>query len=67
MLHCVENVSNASTDIPLNALEILIPSVDSVNIYSIDGMIEKPSASAFQNFLPIENWLNIQKVVGRNV
>ena len=48
MLHCVENVSTASTYIPFNALEILIPSVDSVTIYSIDGMVEKPSVSAFQ-------------------
>ena len=39
-----------------NALEILMPSVDSVNIYSI-----------FQNFLRIENWLNIKKVIWRNV
>ena len=39
MLHCVENVSNASTYIPLNALEILMLSVNSVNIYSIDGML----------------------------
>ena len=32
-----------------------------------DGMVEKPSVSAFQNFLEIENWLNIKKVMGRNV
>ena len=67
MLHCVENVSTASTYIPLNALEILMPSVDSVDIYSIDGMVEKPSVSAFQNFLRIENQLNIKKVIDRNV
>ena len=30
-------------------------------------MVEKPSVSAFQNFLWIENWLNIKKVIGRNV
>ena len=30
-------------------------------------MVEKPSVSAFQNFLWIENWLNIKKVMGRNV
>ena len=30
-------------------------------------MVEKPSVSAFQNFLQIENQLNIQKVMGRNV
>ena len=67
MLHCVENVSTASTYIPLNALEILMRNVYSVNIYSIDGMVEKPSVSAFQNFLQIENRLNIKKVIGRNV
>ena len=32
-----------------------------------DGMVEKPSVSAFQNFLWIENRLNIKKVMGRNV
>ena len=31
------------------------------------GMVEKPSVSAFQNFLQIENRLNIKKVIGRNV
>ena len=41
--------------------------IDSINIYSIDGMVEKPLVSAFQNFLWIENWLNIKKVMGRNV
>ena len=30
-------------------------------------MVEKPSVSAFQNFLWIENWLNIEKIMGRNV
>ena len=35
--------------------------------YSIDGTVEKPSDSAFQNFLWIENWLIIKKVMGRNV
>ena len=66
-VYCVENVSTASTYIALNALEILMPSVDSINIYSINGMVEKPSVSAFQNFLQIENWLNIKKVMDRNV
>ena len=32
-----------------------------------DGMVEKPWVSAFQNFLRIENLLNIKKVTGRNV
>ena len=48
----------------LNELEILMPSVNSINIYS---MVEKPSVSAFQNFLQIENQLNFKKVMGRNV
>ena len=30
-------------------------------------MVEKPPVSAFQNFLWIENQLNIKKVMGRNV
>ena len=37
--------------------------MDSIDIYSIDGidgMVEKPSVSTFQNFLCIENWLNIK-------
>ena len=33
----------------------------------LDGMVEKPSVSAFQIFLQIENQLNIKKVMGRNV
>ena len=41
--------------------------VDSVDMYSTDGMVEKPWVSAFQNFLRIENPLNIKKVMGRNV
>ena len=32
-----------------------------------DGMVEKPSVSAFQNFLQTENRLNIKKVMDRNV
>ena len=66
-VYCVENVLTASTYIALNTLEILMPSVHSINIYSIDGMVEKPSVSAFKNFLRIENWLNIKKVMDRNV
>ena len=51
----------------MNALEILMSSIDSIDIYSNDGMVEKPSVSAFLNFLPIENRLNIKKVISRNV
>ena len=39
-----------------------------VSLYIVfDGMVEKPCVSAFQNFLRIENPLNIKKVMGRNV
>ena len=41
--------------------------MSSINIYSIDGMVEQPSVLAFQNFLQIENRLNIKKVMGKNV
>ena len=41
--------------------------VDSVDMYSTDGMVEKLWVSAFQNFLRIENLLNIKKVMGKNV
>ena len=42
--------------------------MSTVSTYIVfDGMVEKPSASAFQNFLQIENQLNIKKVIGRNV
>ena len=66
-VYCVENVLTVLTYIVLNAFEILVPSVDSIDIYSINGMVEKPSVSAFQNFLQIENRLNIKKVIDRNV
>ena len=33
---------------------------------AFDGMVGKPLVSAFQNFLQIENRLNIKKVIGRN-
>ena len=41
--------------------------IDSIDIYSNDGMVQKPSVSAFQNFLRIEKQLNIKKVMGRNM
>ena len=46
-----------------NALEILMP-LSTMSTYIV---FEKPIVSAFQNFLRIENWLNIKKVMGRNV
>ena len=42
-------------------------SINSIDIYSNDGVVEKPWVSAFQNFLRIENQLNIKKVMGRKV
>ena len=56
-----------STYIALNALEILMSSINSTNIYSTDVMVKKPSVSAFQNSLRIQNQLNIKKVMGRNM
>ena len=41
--------------------------IDSIDIYSIKGMFKKPLVSAFQNFLWIENRLNIKKVMVKNV
>ena len=41
--------------------------IDSINIHSIDDMVEKPLVPAFQNFLRIENWLNIKKDMDINV
>ena len=41
--------------------------VDSVDMYSKYGMVKKPWVSAFQNFLRIQNPLNIKKVMGMNV
>ena len=41
--------------------------INSINIYSIDGIVAKPSLSSFQNFLRIENQLNIKEVMDRNV
>ena len=42
--------------------------VSTVSTYTVfNGMVEKPTVSAFQNFLRIENWLNIKKVIGKKV
>ena len=34
---------------------------------ALDGMVGKVYVSAFQNFFRIENWLNISKVMSKNV
>ena len=42
--------------------------MSTVSTYIVfDGMVEKPSVSAFQNLLQIENQLNIKKVIVRNL
>ena len=46
---------------------MLMSSINSINIYSIDGIVDKPSISTFQNSYQIENQLNIKKVLGKNV
>ena len=51
----------------MNALEILMLVLTELTYIKFNDMVEKPSVSAFQNFLQIENWLNIKKVMGRNV
>ena len=63
---CMSFVSTVSTYIALNALDPC--PVSTVSTYIVfDGMVEKPLVSAFQNFLRIENLLNIKKVMGRNM
>ena len=66
-VYCVENVSTALTYIALNALEILMPSVDSINIYSIWWYGWKALSLSFPKLLRIENRFNIKKVMGRNI
>ena len=42
--------------------------MSTVSTYIVfDGMVEKPLVSAFQNFLRIENPLNIKEVMSTNV
>ena len=60
-------VSTVSTYIPIESIRdhCLVSIVSTYTIF--DGMVEKTLVSAFQNFLRIENWLNIKKVICRNV
>ena len=60
---CIDSVDIDSIECISRSLSC----IDSINIYSINGMVEKLSVSAFQNFLQIENRLNIKKVMGKNV
>ena len=62
-MFCIDSVEIDSIECIRDSLTF----IDSIDIYSVDGMAEKPSVSAFQNFLRIENRLNIKKVMGRNM
>ena len=63
---CMSFVSTVLTYIALNALDPC--PVSTVLTYIILMVwLKRPSVSAFQNFLRIENQLNIKKVMGRNV
>ena len=50
-----------------NVLEILMPSVDSVNIYSILWYGSKALSLSFLKLFRIENQLNIKEVMRTNV
>ena len=52
---CIDSVDIDSIECIRDPCPVL-----TVLIYSINGTVEKPSVSAFQNFLRIENWLNIK-------
>ena len=57
-------VSTALTYITLNALEILMTCVNSVNIMV---QLESLKSQLLKTFFQIENWLNTEKVMGTNV
>ena len=60
---CIDSVDIDSIECIRDPYPVL-----TVSTYIVfDGMVEKPSVSAFQIFLRIENQLNIKKVMGRNV
>ena len=60
---CIDSVDIDSIECIRDPYPVL-----TVSTYIVfNGIVEKPSVSAFQNFLRIENWLNIKKVMGRYV
>ena len=63
MVFCINSVDIHSIECIRNPC--LVSTVLTYIVF--DGMVEKPLVSAFQNFLWIENQLNIKKVIGRNV
>ena len=62
-MFCIDSVDIDSIECIRDPCLVLTESTCIVS----DGIIEKPSVSAFQNFLGIENQLNIKKVMSRNV
>ena len=62
-MFCIDSVDIRSIECIRDAC--LVSTVSTYIVF--DGMVEKPLVSAFQNFLWIENWLNIKKVIWRNV
>ena len=64
---CVENVLIASTYIALNALEILMTYINSVDIHSIIWYGWTALSLSFPKLFQIENQLNIKKVMSKNV
>ena len=63
---CMSFVSTVLTYIALNALDPR-PVLTVLTYIILMVWLKRPSVSAFQNFLRIENQLNIKKVMGRNV
>ena len=63
---CIDSVDIDSIECIRDPCLVSTVSTYIVYIY-VYGMVEKPSVSAFQNFLQIENPLNIKKVMTRNV
>ena len=61
-IKCIDSVNIDNIECITDPCPVL-----TVSTYKNDGMVEKPLVSAFQNFLWIENRLNIKKVMGRNV
>ena len=67
VVYCVENVLTALTSIALNALEILMSSIDVSTYIVMMVWLKSPQSQLSKNFLWIENQLNIKKVMGRNM
>ena len=60
-------LSTPSTCIGITALSYFELLLTPPTYIVFGGMVRKPYVSAFQNFLQIENLLNIKKVMSKNV